>query len=85
MDTRHYLGQKDGETLLLASGKPSPSETQARGLTKARLGFQERVLPAKHKKLYLVQSLVTWSSIAFQDSVAPCKHCLPLVETTCPL
>ena len=68
-DTGYYVGQGDGETLLLARGKPTPSETQARGFTKARLVFQERVLQARHKKLYLVQSLPTWSPIVFQDSV----------------
>ena len=31
--------------------------------------FQECVLPAKHKKLYVVQSPPTWSSIPFHNSV----------------
>ena len=39
LDTGYYVGQGDGETLLFASGKPSPSETQARGFTKAQLVF----------------------------------------------
>ena len=64
-DTGDYVGQGDGETLLFASGKLPPSETQGRGFTKAQLVFQEHVLPAKHKKLYPVQSLPTWSPIAF--------------------
>ena len=64
-DTGYYVGQGDGDTLLFASGKPSPSEMQARGFTKAQLVYQERILPAKHMKLYPVQSLLTWSPIAF--------------------
>ena len=64
-DTGDYVGQGDGETLLFASGKPSPSETQACGFTEAQLVFWEHVLPAKPKKLYPVQSPPTWSPIAF--------------------
>ena len=55
--------------LLFANGKPPPSEMQARGTTKPHVVFQEHVLPAKYKKLYPVQSLPTWSPIAFHDSV----------------
>ena len=64
-DTRYYVGQGDGDTLLFASGKPTPSETQARGFTKTQLVYQECVLPAKDKKWYPVQSPPTWSPIAF--------------------
>ena len=53
--------------------------------------FQERVLPAKRKKLYPVLSLPTWSPIAFQDSVEGVTtpaHASGTVVTTplqCPL
>ena len=60
-DIGYYLDQGDGE--------PLPSETQARGFTKAQLVFPERVLPANHKKLYPLRPLPTWSPITFQDSV----------------
>ena len=65
----YCVGQADGETLLFASGKPSPSETQACGFTKAHLVFQGRLLPTKHKKLHPGQSLLAWSPVALQDSV----------------
>ena len=38
-DTGFYFGRGDGETLLFASGKPSPSEMQTRGFTTAKLVF----------------------------------------------
>ena len=52
-----------------ASAKPLPSETQARGFTKAQVVFRERLLCAKHKKSYPLQALPTLSPIAFHDYV----------------
>ena len=38
-DIGYHVDQGDGEMLLFASRKPLPSETQARGFTKAQLVF----------------------------------------------